>query len=219
LMARADLVLAGNEYLASRARCAGANSVEIMPTVVHLDRYNISDADNSVPVIGWIGSPATQHFLGAIKEPIAHVAAEAGLQFVGIGANDLPFSGPWCCTKPWSENNEAEAIGCIDIGVMPLPDNPWERGKCGYKLIQYMAAGKPVIASPVGVNANIVRHGENGFLASTAEEWEKALRTLVADKALRERMGRAGRRRVEEEFCFSVTAPRLVSLFQKLARG
>lgn len=219
LMAKSDLVLAGNEYLASRARSAGARSVEIIPTVVNLDRYAINDAVNSVPVVGWIGSPATQHFLEAIKAPLAQVATEGGLQFVGIGASDLPFSGAWSCTKPWSEKDEAKAIGGIDVGVMPLPDDPWERGKCGYKLIQYMAAGKPVIASPVGANAYIVRHGENGFLASTGEEWEKALRTLLADKALRERMGRAGRRRVEEEFCLAVTAPQLVSLFQKLVGG
>jgi glycosyltransferase involved in cell wall biosynthesis len=105
-----------------------------------------------------------------------------------------------------------ELLQDIDIGVMPLPDTPWERGKCGYKLIQYMACGKPVVASPVGVNSEIVRHGESGFLAETDAEWEEALTMLAADPGLRQRMGAAGRRRVEEEYSLQVQAPRLIEL-------
>jgi glycosyltransferase involved in cell wall biosynthesis len=93
---------------------------------------------------------------------------------------------------------------------MPLLDSPWERGKCGYKLIQYMACGLPVVASPVGVNSVIVREGVNGFLASADEEWAVALETLIRDAALRQRMGSAGRQRVEDEYCVQQTAPRLI---------
>jgi len=92
---------------------------------------------------------------------------------------------------------------------MPLPDNPWERGKCGFKLIQYMACGKPVVASPVGVNREIVVDGVNGFLASTPKEWVEALLRLKADPELRRAMGEKGRRMVEEKYCLQVTAPRL----------
>lgn len=219
VMGCADLVVAGNEYLAARARSAGAQRVEILPTVVDLERYVVSKTTNAVPCVGWIGSPATQHLLAGIATPLANAARDKGLSFCAIGARDLPFKGGWCRTLPWAEDTETEAVANIDIGVMPLRDTPWERGKCGYKLIQYMAAGKPVIASPVGVNTYIVRHGENGYLASTDEEWEWALRNLAANRDLRERMGRAGRRRVAEEFCLAQTAPKLVHLFQQLGGG
>lgn len=95
---------------------------------------------------------------------------------------------------------------------MPLQDNPWERGKCGYKLIQYMACGKPVVASPVGVNQQIVTHGENGYLAQSPAEWESALAQLVSDQTLRQRMGLMDRRKVEETYCIDMAAPRIYEL-------
>jgi glycosyltransferase involved in cell wall biosynthesis len=97
---------------------------------------------------------------------------------------------------------------------MPLPDAPFERGKCGYKLIQCMACGVPVVASPVGVNVTLIRHGENGFLAETDDQWLEALERLRDDSTFRERMGRASRRTVEQEFCTQITAPRLAELLQ-----
>src|SRR5207245_190948 len=99
-------------------------------------------------------------------------------------------------TLPWSHVSEVDAIRQFDIGIMPLPDEPWERGKCGYKLIQYMGCGVPVIASSVGVNAKIVVHGRTGLLANTPQEWLAALRTLLADAMLRRSMGLAGRQSV-----------------------
>ena len=118
---------------------------------------------------------------------------------------------PWQSVA-WSEATEAASISSLDIGIMPLVDEPFERGKCGYKLIQYMACGLPVVASPVGVNRQIVEHGVNGFLAETPAQWEEALRTLLGDAALRQRMGQAGRRQVEEKYCLQVTGPRLAEL-------
>jgi glycosyltransferase involved in cell wall biosynthesis len=100
---------------------------------------------------------------------------------------------------------------------MPLPDEPWTRGKCGYKLIQYMACGLPVVASPVGVNADIVRHGENGFLAATEGQWAEALAQLITQPDLRRRMGSAGRQRVQSEFSLQVLAPRLEKLLRSVA--
>ena len=110
---------------------------------------------------------------------------------------------------PWTEAAEVAAIAEFDVGIMPLADEPWERGKCGYKLIQYMACGLPVVASPVGVNRQIVEHGVNGFLAETPTQWDEALRTLLADPALRQRMGQAGRQKVERQFSLQVTGPKV----------
>src|SRR5471032_1020683 len=99
---------------------------------------------------------------------------------------------------------------------MPLIDSPWERGICGYKLIQYMACGKPVVASPVGVNQEIVAHGVNGYLAATLDEWVHAFRTLSSNKQDQQDMGMQGRRYVEERYCLQVTAPRLAQLFHEV---
>jgi glycosyltransferase involved in cell wall biosynthesis len=118
---------------------------------------------------------------------------------------------------PWTEASEVAAIAECDIGVMPLFDSPWERGKCGYKLIQYMACGLPVVASSVGVNGQIVQEGISGFLADTAQAWVTVLAKLLADAALRQRMGHAGRLRVEQEYCLQVTGPRLVGLLRSAA--
>lgn len=219
LMQGAVLVTAGNEYLASRARSAGARRVEILPTVVDLGRYaplGSRPAPSRPAVIVWVGSPSTVHYLRLVVNALARLGAERLVEFHVIGAE---FSAPGLTVRciPWSEENEARAIGECDIGIMPLTDSPWERGKCGYKLLQYMACGLPVVASPVGVNTHIVKSGENGFLALTDDQWVIALRQLVDDPALRSRLGQAGRKRVEREFCLQVTAPRIASWFRSLS--
>ena len=219
VMRRADLVLAGNAYLAERARRAGARRVEIMPTVVDLERYPLTGPKAAAEpvVIGWIGSPATAHYLDPVKRLLTQMVADAPIACVAIGAREDQVGGGPFTAQPWSEADESRSLRGLDIGIMPLPDEPWSRGKCGYKLIQYMASGLPVVASPVGVNSDLVRHGENGFLASTDREWEEALTRLIADPDLRRRMGDAGRRRVEAEFSLQVQAPRLERLVRSVA--
>jgi glycosyltransferase involved in cell wall biosynthesis len=118
--------------------------------------------------------------------------------------------------RPWAENTEVAEIQQFDIGIMPLADTVWERGKCGYKLIQYMACGKPVVASPVGVNKLIVRHGMNGFLARTDSEWFDALDALCQDAALRKRMGNNGRKVMEQNYSLQITAPKLTDLIRSV---
>jgi glycosyltransferase involved in cell wall biosynthesis len=137
-------------------------------------------------------------------------------RFTAIGIDAAALGLPMD-SVPWSEQTEAQDIARLDVGIMPLVDAPFERGKCGYKLIQYMACGLPVVASPVGVNRQIVEHGVNGFLAETPEQWATALRTLCADPALRARMGAAGRRKVEQHYSLQVTAPRLVQILRRAA--
>ena len=217
VMRNSALVVCGNAYLAERAHSAGSRHVEIVPTVVDLDRYAVVKSKiRPVLVIGWIGSPSTVKYLEVVLPALKIVAAEFPLQLRIIGAQ---FASPGLDVdcRPWTEESEVSQIQDFDVGIMPLIDSPWERGKCGYKLIQYMACGRPVVASPVGVNSEIVRHGINGYLASTVDEWTHAFRTLHSDSQNRLVLGEQGRKAVEEKYCLQVTAPRLVKLFHEAA--
>ena len=165
VMRHATLVVAGNEYLAERARVAEARRVEIVPTVVDLTRYKVIQSDSNHPlIVGWIGSPATSRYLAAIASAYESLAMEFDVRFVAVGVSEEAVRGLPIEVWHWSEETEVQSIQAFDIGIMPLEDSPWECGKCGYKLIQYMACGLPVVASPVGVNRQIVEHGANGFL-------------------------------------------------------
>jgi glycosyltransferase involved in cell wall biosynthesis len=135
-----------------------------------------------------------------------------------IGAGDIDLDGLPVEVRTWTAATEVADIQAIDVGMMPLPDNHWERGKCGYKLIQYMACGKPVVASPVGVNTEIVQDGVNGFLADDPTAWVNALKKLQADQSLQQRMGAASRKIVEERYSLQVTAPTLSALLHSVGR-
>lgn len=215
LMRGARLVVAGNHYLANRAVGAGAKRVEIIPTVVDLLRY-IPKQTYSVehkPRIVWIGSPYTTTYLREIAEPLAALAKRQPFTLRIIGGGALIMPGVNVEVLPWSNDTEAALIAECDIGIMPLQDTPWEQGKCAYKLIQYMACGLPAVASPIGANCDVVIDGETGFLADTPIAWVEKLESLLRDSALRQRLGRAGRARVEVEYCLQQTAPRLIRLF------
>lgn len=219
VMRRADLVLVGNDYLGERAIQAGARRIELLPTVVDAARYYVSLTAQDQPVtIGWIGSPSTARHLKLIAPALQELIASRGVRLVAVGANPAQLQNLPIEVRPWSEDTEVAEIQQFDIGIMPLPDEPFERGKCGYKLIQYMACGKPVVASPVGVNAVIVRPGIDGFLATTAAEWSKSLRMLCDDSLLRQRMGVAGRARMEKEYSLQVVAPRLEQLLRSIGK-
>ncbi|MDD2759918.1 MAG: glycosyltransferase family 4 protein [Methylomonas sp.] len=198
VMHRAELVIAGNDYLAERARQANARRVAILPTVVDTSRYQVvKHADQDSVTIGWIGSPATARYLRLLGLAFGTLLANKKIRVLAVGANpaqlvDLPIT-----VLPWTEEQEVAQIQQFDIGIMPLLDEAFERGKCGYKLIQYMACGIPVVASPVGANKQIVRDGIDGFLADSDQDWTRALMRLSNDPALRLRMGEAGRRRAE----------------------
>lgn len=219
IMCRADLVMVGNEYLGSRARQAGAKRVELLPTVVDAHRYGCAGKESNSPVtIGWIGQPSTARYLTTIAAALQKMIGLHSARVVAIGPNpsqlrELPIE-----VKPWSEASEVAEIQQFDIGIMPLSDTPWERGKCGYKLIQYMACGKPVVASPVGVNNEIVHHGVNGYLANTESEWCVALDELCRDAVLRERMGAEGRTIMEQKYSLQIMAPRLAVLLGSVVK-
>lgn len=215
VMRLADAVVAGNPYLAGYAQDAGARRVYELPTVVDLSKYsNIEKAVDDNFTIGWIGSPSTTKHLETIAPVLREISLRHNVHVHLIGAAATHSLSERAEVLPWSEASEVTDIQQLDVGIMPLPDAPWERGKCGFKLIQYMACGIPVIASPVGVNRAIVEHGVNGFLAETAEEWLEAINILTTSPELRLKMGRAGRKKVEEEYSLQVAAPRLLKIIQ-----
>lgn len=220
VMQRANLVIAGNQYLADRAKLAGARHIAILPTVVDITRYQVSlPVQHETTIIGWIGSPATTHFLVDIAPALLEIVSKKQVQIIAVGANPAQLAGLPIIVVPWTEDTEVANIQRFDIGIMPLSNRLFERGKCGYKLIQYMACGKPVIASPVGVNVHIVQHGVDGFLATSSTEWLQALTQLIDDAVLRKRMGDKGRHKVEAEYSLQGSADTLVKLIQSTVRS
>jgi glycosyltransferase involved in cell wall biosynthesis len=236
LMASAACVVAGNEYLAARARAAGARRVEIVPSAVDLRDYPAPAVGGSTPsipaidrnqageshagfTVGWLGSPSTTRYVHALADVFSRVAASGPLRVVVVGGSTVEMPGVTLEQRAWSKASEAAEIARFDVGVMPLDDGPWERGKCGYKLIQYMACGKPVVASPVGVNVDLAIPGETGEIASTPAEWVAALERLRADPGRRAREGQCGRALVERRYALQVTAPRIAALLKEIGGG
>jgi len=222
VMAGSARVLAGNAYLAARARAAGASTVDIVPTVVDVTQYRLAPPVSAphTPRIGWIGTPSTwQEFLVPMLPMLHDIARQGSARLLVVGAGQDGSGMELTDHRPWSEETEVAQIQEMDIGIMPLTDTPWAQGKCGYKLIQYMACGLPVIASPVGVNREIVSHGVNGYLARTEQEWRDALTRLLGDRDLRATMGAAGRKTVEERYSLQVWGPRVADLLFSVAAG
>lgn len=219
VMRGAALVVAGNAYIEERARAAGARQTAILPTVVDLSRYPTAPAVRPAgPVtVGWIGSSSTAKYLVQLQEPLQRLCAERQAEVIVIGASGLKLEGVPVREVAWAEDSEVSQMQAFDLGLMPLPDTSWERGKCGLKLIQYMSTFLPVIASPVGMNVDIVDHGVNGYLASSNNEWHEALDGLACDPLLRQNMGESGRKKVEEKYALAGAAPILHSLLKQSA--
>ena len=216
VMKYATSVIAGNDYLCGRARRAGAKDVTLLPTVIDLQRYSLSfPANNNEFIIGWIGSPGNSRYLQLIQPALKTICSDGRTRILLIGSGNVNLPDIPIEIREWSENTEIQDLQSIDVGIMPLPDLPFERGKCGLKLIQYMACGRPIIGSPVGVNNSIIQQGINGFLASTVEEWIEALTALRDDVQLRKKMGIAGRVMVEQNYCIQVVAPNLIRLIEE----
>jgi glycosyltransferase involved in cell wall biosynthesis len=215
LIAGAAAVSAGNAYLADYARRWNPN-VHIVPTTVDTDAYvPAALRPDRPPVIGWIGSPSTWAYVRPYLPVLADLCAGGRARFLAVGAGkgahtDL-FNGMEL--RDWAEHREIADVQAMDIGIMPLPDEPWARGKCGYKLIQYMACGLPVVASPVGVNCEIVNE-ENGLLATSDDEWSGGLLNLIENVDLRRMMGKRSRTRAVVDYSLATHAPRLIEIFR-----
>lgn len=219
LLQCAYAVSAGNPYLQEYALGRGTKRVLGLPTVIDIDRYHVSEPDNNrVLRIGWIGSPSTSQYLEALAEPLRKLAGLRSILVVTVGARTLVLPGVALQQHDWTLESEVALIETFDVGIMPLSDSPWERGKCGYKLIQYMACARPVVASPVGVNVDIVSE-DLGFLAVDGDDWIAALTQLADDPSLRWRMGLAGRAKVEREYSLQVTAPKIAQLLIDAVKG
>ncbi len=220
-MRHAALVIVGNDYLAERAIRAGSRKVEFLPSVVDVSQYVFRQREpSSVFEIGWIGSPVTLPYLDIIQDAMNALNHEANIHVTLIGAGDTnPFPDVPMTILLWNEETELSIGQEFDVGVMPLANGPFERGKCGYKLVQYMAGGIPVIASPVGVNRQIVEPNINGYLANSTDDWLIALRTLRNNVSKRREMGEAGRKKVEQKYNLQVTAPRLLELLSSVAKA
>ncbi len=214
-MKRSRLVIAGNEYLASHAR-EHADRVEVIPSCVDPSIQPTHEhGEREVVRVGWIGSRTTAAYLEQClpaMERLNSSRTRAELVLVGAGTG---YRAAWIRSHPWTADSEKELLASFDIGIMPLPDDDWTRGKCGYKLLQYFAAGVPAIASPVGVNRGLVGN-ERGILVSSEEEWLEALERLVREHAIREEMGSNARHFVEAEFSYRRWAPRLAELLKAL---
>jgi glycosyltransferase involved in cell wall biosynthesis len=221
VMRHAALVIVGNEYLEDRAKAAGAQKVVIVPSVVDVSQYVLrQDVTGSVRSIGWIGSPVTVPNLDLIREALNILHREMDFRIVLIGAGTFdPFPNLPTTRLPWSEENERSIGQKFDVGVMPLIDGPFERGKCGYKLVQYMAGAIPMIASPVGVNRQIVEPDINGYLAESTEDWLMALRKLTNNVQKNLEMGLAGRQKAEQKYNLQVTAPKLIDLLSSTTKA
>jgi glycosyltransferase involved in cell wall biosynthesis len=200
----ADLVLAGNSYLAGVARDVCDSPVQLLPTVVDTEHYSPpSEAkriDHDSPfVLGWIGSTSTNTYLRTLLQDFpAPMEQERSYLLHAVSGSSEGLDSPSGLSfqfTEWSSDREVPILRSFDAGVMPLPDNTWTRGKCGMKALLYMATGLPCVVSPVGVNRDIVIDGETGFVASDSEGWRRAFRALANDEDLRVRMGRAARER------------------------
>ena len=218
VMRQASCVIAGNNYLAERAHRAAAKKVETIPTVVDCNQYqpHVKDCEHP-PIVGWIGIPQTSKYLQSLLPVFESLQKDMAVRFVAVGARAEDFEGTPLEVWPWSKDTEVSFIQQFDIGIMPLADSPWERGKCGYKLIQYMACGVPVVASPVGVNKVIVKPGENGLLANDGE-WVQPLTALLKDAEMRRLYGERGRADVEAWYSLQVQAPRFLNAIREAVR-
>lgn len=216
----ADLVICGNSYLADQTRNQ-ARRTEVIPTCIDSNRFHprLRSLNSGPLTIGWTGSRSTNRYLNEVLPVIGSLGPRVQFRFLSDTAEgvDLKSLGdvPHQFT-PWSPEVEITETASFDIGLMPLPDNPWTRGKCGFKALQYMGLGIPAVCSPVGVNTEIITHGTNGLLPSSPDDWASSLKQLVEDPAFRDQLGQAGRKRIEEHYAVNVQGPRLVGLIEQL---
>ena len=217
----ADTVVAGNRFLADKAsQFAEPERVHVIPTCVTPELYDQASHRRigSAVRLVWIGSSSTLPSLECARKQLTATAHRLpGLQLRLICDRFLDFEPLKIVARRWSEQTEADEIGRADIGISWLPDDAWSRGKCGLKVLQYMAAGLPVVANPVGMNRTMVVDGKTGFLASTPAEWAEAVARLAADPALRQRMGEAGRYLVETRYNAHRWGPALADLLEATA--
>jgi glycosyltransferase involved in cell wall biosynthesis len=214
-IAGAAAVTAGNSFLTQYAQKFNTN-VNWLPTVVDTLRYKPEARSlNAEFTVGWVGSPSTAPYLAALVEPLVQLANEGPVRLVIVGGLAPTVPGVVVENIAWDEASEIHQINRFDVGVMPLTDDNWARGKCAFKLIQYMACSVPVVASRVGANVDVVTP-QCGFLVENAAGWLSALRALRDDVSLRAQMGAAARRRIEDEYSLARNLPVLTRVVKEM---
>jgi glycosyltransferase involved in cell wall biosynthesis len=218
ILRQSTRVVVGNEFLASYAR-RFSDAVTVIPTSVDTTRFAPRSPEgagaNRELVVGWVGSPTTFPYLEGLADVLRTVAARHPFRLKVSGAGQpVDFPGLVVEEVPWSLADEVSLFNTLDIGVYPLTDDEWSKGKCGFKAIQCMACGVPVVAAAVGVNRDIIVEGVNGFLASTPAEWIDKLGRLLTDPDLRRRLAVAGRQTIEQRYSLRVTAPQMAAVLK-----
>ena len=213
-------VSCGNEYLCSYAAAFNKNVV-YNPTTIDTETlhnpylFKSPNSQKSKIRIGWTGSHSTLKYLTEVEHVIKKILAlYPEVEFIIIADHRPTFSLPSITFLPWNPDTEIADLMSFDIGIMPLPDDMWAKGKCGFKALQYMALELPAVASPVGVNSKIIDHGINGFLCGTDQDWEDSLRKLIEDANLRKSMGINGRRKIIENYSIRSNSSTFLSLFE-----
>lgn len=217
LAAMADYVVAGNQLLAEESLKHNPR-VAVIPTCIDLSRYQPKQhgsGSSTATVIGWTGTSSNLNELQLVSAALAELGQQHHIELHVVSDRPEPLQQIDFGAVPvrfvrWSPQDEITTLQRFDIGLMPLSDTEWAKYKCGFKIIQYMGIGIPAIASPVGVNSEIIQHGQSGFLAATSDEWHQHLDTLVRDRKLRRTMGQAGRRIVEADYSVQSQLPHLV---------
>jgi glycosyltransferase involved in cell wall biosynthesis len=218
-----DMVFAGNEYLAKYASYYNSN-IKIVPTTIDTEEYkrsSVNKVNDGKVCIGWTGSITTiKHFEYAIPA-LSRLKMKYGDKLVVKVIGDKNYSNEELDIKGqgWSKENEISELSSFDIGIMPLPDDEWSKGKCALKGLQYMALEIPAVISPVGVNKDIIKDGVNGFLASSDNEWFEKLSRLIDDTGLRENMGKEARKTVLEQYSKNSEKEKYLGYFNELATG
>ena len=212
-------VMAGNQYLADYARQFNER-VTIIPTTIDTEKYQLAEpkAEPETLTIGWSGSFSTAQHLATLSDVLQELAGQEKFRLRVIGAPKFELPGVDVEVIKWRSETETEDLRTIDIGVMPLPDDEWSKGKCGLKALQYMALGIPTVCSPVGVNSTIIQDGENGFLADGKDEWIEKLKSLLHSAELRRKLGAAGRETVEKGYSAKSQAPRVLEVFRSVVK-
>lgn len=216
MMRSADLVFCGNTFLLEQAlahRPASGRNTFRVPTVVDTNEYPVKSHGEGTPfVVGWIGTASTLRYVSAVQDVLLSIASPGKVNIKIVADLPLDTTHPAVLFEKWGKAEENRSLLSFDTGIQPLEDNPWTRGKCGLKLIQYMATGLPSVADPVGVATEMIENGITGFLPANAGEWRGALEELARNVPLRKHMGEAARRTAEERYSLQTWGPKVAEI-------
>lgn len=212
----ADVVVAGNDYLKNYAEQFNVNTT-IIPTTIDTENVHNLDGnpDNNPIIIGWTGTHTTVNYIVPLLPVLDRIFEKQPFELLIISNQPPNFKRTYLRFLKWRKESEISDLSTINIGIMPMEDNEWTKGKCGFKGLQYMSLKIPAVLSPVGVNTSIIIHGDNGFLCKTPDDWEKTLLNLISDAALREKIGTHGKLTIENHYSTKHFANEYINLFRK----